>query len=237
MLNDPTNPKNLGPKIAGTPFITRPEDLPEIIPIFPLAGVLLLPGGRLPLNIFEPRYLAMIENALAHKRIFGMVQPTGINNPDGSSQVFKVGCAGRIHSFNETDDGRLLISLVGVCRFRIREEVELQHGFRRAKAEWDDYLHDLTETCKPACVDRDKLMQHMKCYFKLQGVAGDWDVIEKTNDNKLITSLAMICPFQPSEKQALLEAKTIEERCRLLTTLMDMALLGEENDDCDTIKH
>lgn len=232
----------MGPKIAGTPFITRPENLPEIIPIFPLTGVLLLPGGRLPLNIFEPRYLAMVEEAMAHNRIFGMVQPTGINNPDGSSQIFKVGCAGRIHSFNESDDGRFLISLVGVCRFRIREETELRHvskggGFRSVKAEWDDYLGDLTECTKPACVDRDKLMQHMKCYFKLQGVAGDWDLIEKTNDTKLITSLAMICPFQPSEKQALLEAKTIEERCRLLTTLMDMALLGEENDDCDMIKH
>lgn len=237
MSVDPSKLKNLGPKVSGTPFITRPEDLPETLPIFPLAGVLLLPGGRLPLNIFEPRYLAMVEEALAHKRLFGMVQPTGTTNADGSVQTFKVGCAGRIHSFNETDDGRLLISLVGVCRFRIREETEIRNGFRSVKAEWDDYLGDLTETCKPACVDRDKLMQHMKCYFKLQGVAGDWDLIEKTNDNKLITSLAMICPFQPSEKQALLEAKTIEERCRLLTTLMDMALLGEENDDCDMIKH
>jgi Lon protease-like protein len=237
MTADPVKPKMEGTKTGGPPFVTRPQDLPEILPIFPLAGVLLLPGGRLPLNIFEPRYLAMVEEALKHNRIFGMVQPTGTNNPDGTPQTFKVGCAGRIHSFNETDDGRLLISLVGVCRFRIREELELHRGFRRAKAEWDDYLGDLTETCKPACVDRDKLMQHMKCYFKLQGVAGDWDVIEKTNDNKLITSLAMICPFQPSEKQALLEAKTIEERCRLLTTLMDMALLGEENDDCDMIKH
>lgn len=228
--------KNLGAKVSGSPFITRPEDLPEIIPIFPLAGVLLLPGGRLPLNIFEPRYLAMVEEALKHNRIFGMVQPTGITNADGSPQTFKVGCAGRIHSFNETEEGRLLISLVGVCRFRIREEVEMLRGFRRARAEWDGYLPDLTDCTKPACVDRDKLVQHMKCYFKLQGVAGDWDVIEKTNDNKLITSLAMICPFQPSEKQALLEAKTVEERCKLLTALMDMALLGEP-DDCDTIKH
>ncbi|NDE90570.1 MAG: peptidase S16 [Alphaproteobacteria bacterium] len=232
MQDDPTKPK-----IAGTPFITRPEDLPEILPLFPMAGVLLLPGGRLPLNIFEPRYLAMVEDALKQKRLIGMVQPTGLSNPDGGAQIFKVGCAGRIHSLNETDDGRFLIGLLGVCRFRIREELDVTHGFRRARTEWDGYLDDLVESTKPACVDRDKLMRHMKCYFKLQGVAGDWDLIEKTNDNKLITSLAMICPFQPSEKQALLEAKTIEERCRLLTTLMDMALLGEENDDCDIIKH
>jgi uncharacterized protein len=229
--------KPMGSKIAGTPFITWPEDLPEMIPIFPLAGVLLLPGGRLPLNIYEPRYLAMVEEALAHKRLFGMVQPTGVPNPGGGCQTFKVGCAGRIHSFNETDDGRLLISLVGVCRFRIREETELRNGFRSVRAEWDDYLGDLTESCKPACVDRDNLVRHMKCYFKLQGVAGDWEVIEKTDDNKLITSLAMICPFQPSEKQALLEAKTIEERCRLLTTLMDMALLSEDDGDGDTVRH
>jgi uncharacterized protein len=217
--DDPTKPK-----ISSTPFVTRPEDLPEVLPLFPLSGVLLLPDGRLPLNIFEPRYLAMVEEAMKHKRLVGMVLPTGQHNPDGTPQIFKVGCAGRIHSFNETDDGRFLIGLVGVCRFRIREELEIHNGFRRARAEWDEFLGDLSDMDKPAIIDRDKLVQHMKCYFKIQGVSGDWNMIEKTDDAKLITSLAMICPFQPSEKQALLEAKTIEDRCHLLTTLMDMAV-------------
>jgi Lon protease-like protein len=227
--------ENVSPKITATPFLTRPEDLPEILPLFPLSGVLLLPGGKLPLNIFEPRYLAMVEAAMAQKRLIGMVQPTGQVDADGKPQIFHVGCAGRIHSFNETEDGRFLIGLIGVCRFRIREEAEMVNGFRRARAEWDEYLFDLNPP-PPLMIDRTGLMDHMRCYFKLQGVAGDWSMIEKTDDCKLLTSLAMICPFLPSEKQALLEAKTMEERCRLLTALMDMAVLGDD-DEKDSVKH
>jgi Lon protease-like protein len=220
---------------TGTPFVTKPEDLPQTLPIFPLAGVMLLPSGRLPLNIFEPRYVAMVEEALGNKRLIGMVQPTGHTDPDGKVQIFQVGCAGRIHSFNETEDGRFLINLQGICRFRIAEELELQRGFRRVRPLWDEYLPDLTMP-KPATIDRENLQKHMKCYFKLQGVAGDWDTIEKTDDCRLITSLAMICPFTPSEKQALLEAKDTEERCRLLVTLMDMALLGDD-EETESVKH
>lgn len=228
--------ENEKPSCGQATFTTRPEDLPEVLPIFPLAGVLLLPGGRLPLNIFEPRYIAMIEEALAHKRLVGMVQPTGQTLPDGRPHVFQVGCAGRIHSLNETDDGRFLISLFGVCRFRIREEVQGLKGFRCVQADWTDYLADLEGPQKSGGIDRQKLMQHMRTYFKLQGVNGDWDMIEKSPDCRLLTSLAMICPFSPSEKQALLEARTVEERCRLLTTLMDMALHGEE-DETDARRH
>lgn len=224
------------PKIATSPFVTRPEDLPETLPIFPLSGVLLLPQGRLPLNIYEPRYLAMVEEALAHKRLIGMVQPTGQVGSDGTPALFRVGCAGRIHSFNESEDGRFLISLYGVCRFRIREELELKQGFRRVRAEWDEFLTDLSPP-RAAIVDRAKLIQHMRCYFKLQGVAGDWDMIEKTDDARLIISLAMICPFQPNEKQALLEAKNVEECCHLLTMLMDMALLEDCDQDGEGVKH
>jgi Lon protease-like protein len=223
------------PKITATPFLTRREDLPEILPLFPLSGVLLLPGGKLPLNIFEPRYLAMVEAAMGQKRLIGMVQPTGHVDADGRPQIFQVGCAGRIHSFNETEDGRFLIGLAGVCRFRIKAETEMQQGFRRAHVTWSEYLADL-DAPPPLLIDRSGLMEHMRCYFKLQGVAGDWPMIEKTDDCKLITSLAMICPFLPSEKQALLEAKTTEERCRLLTALMDMAVLCDD-DDKDNVKH
>lgn len=224
------------PKCTGTPFLTQPEDLPDTLPIFPLAGVLLLPGGRLPLNIFEPRYIAMIEEALAHGRFVGMVQPTDHTLPDGRPQVFQVGCAGRIHSLNETEDGRYLISLLGVCRFRVQEELQGNKGFRMVRADWSDYLNDLRGP-QPALIDREKLMAHMRCYFKLQGVHGDWDMIEKSPDCRLLTSLAMICPFSPSEKQALLEAKTVEERCQLLMTLMDMAMHGEDDEDCDRRRH
>lgn len=225
------------PKMTPTPMLTKAEDLPDILPIFPLAGVVLLPTGRLPLNIFEQRYLAMVDEAMGRKRLIGMVQPTGQTEPDGKPQIFNVGCAGRIHSFNETEDGRFLIGLHGVCRFRIREETGMLNGFRRVRPYWEEFLDDLNEPNKQAQIDRDKLQKHMKCYFKLQGVAGDWDMIEKTDDARLITSLAMICPFSPSEKQALLEAKNTEERCRLLTTLMDMALLSDDEEGEESVKH
>src|ERR1043166_6462299 len=225
------------PKVTPTPKLTKAEDLPEILPIFPLAGVMLLPTGRLPLNIYESRYLAMVEAAMGKKRLVGMVQPTGQHEPDGKPQIFSVGCAGRIHSFNETEDGRFLIGLHGVCRFRIREELDMLNGFRRVRPHWEEFIEDLNEPCKHAQIDREKLQSHLKCYFKLQGVAGDWDMIEKTDDARLITSLAMICPFSPSEQQALLEAKDTEERCRLLTTLMDMALLTDDEESEGWVKH
>jgi len=223
-------------KTEGSGFVTQASDLPDQLPIFPLSGVLLLPAGRLPINVFEPRYLAMVEDALANKRLIGMVLPTGVKNPDGGSGVFQVGCAGRIHSLNETDDGRYLIGLLGVCRFRITQELDLQKGYRRVSVNWADFLGDL-DPVQPAKIDRTQLMRHVKKYFKLQGVHGDWDMIEKTNDNKLINALAMICPFMPSEKQALLEACTLEDRCALLMTLMDMALVCDDDQDVASVKH
>lgn len=223
-------------KISGAPFTTRYEDLPEALPLFPLSGVLLLPHGRLPLNIFEPRYVAMVEEALAHGRLIGMVQPTGQVAADGTPQIFNMGCAGRIHSFNETEDGRFLISLYGVCRFRIHEEIGMKNGFRRARVAWDAFKDDLA-AARPALVDREKLVTHMRAYFRLQGVCGDWDMIDRTDDNRLITSLAMICPFQPGEKQALLEAQTLEECCNLLITMMDMALLEDDAGADGCVRH
>jgi Lon protease-like protein len=203
-----------------------PSALPEVLPIFPLAGVLLLPRGRLPLNIFEPRYLAMIEDALAHQRLVGMVQPTISEAQEPFPPVYHIGCAGRITSFTETEDGRFLIGLTGVCRFAIVEELPIERGYRRVKPDWESFLADITETDE-AEIDRDKLIGVLRGYFKLHGIAADWNAVQNTNNETLVSSLAMICPLAPNEKQALLEAPDLRARAELLMTLLEMASMPQ----------
>ena len=203
--------------------------LPAILPIFPLTGVLLLPRGRLPLNIFEPRYLAMTRDALAGERMIGMVQPS---NPAGSGSnppVYPTGCAGRITSFAETEDGRFLITLTGTSRFRIREELPLLEGYRRVVPEWREFARDL-ENEDEAGFDRDRLLRGLRAYFRQHQISADWDAVTAVPGERLVTSIAMICPFEPSEKQALLEAPDLDERARLLTTIVEMAVLNRPSD-------
>jgi len=203
--------------------------LPAILPIFPLTGVLLLPRGRLPLNIFEPRYLAMTRDALAGERLIGMVQPS---NPAGSGSnppVYPTGCAGRITSFAETEDGRFLITLTGTSRFRIREELPLLEGYRRVVPEWREFARDL-ENEDEAGFDRDRLLRGLRAYFQQYQISADWDAVTAVPGERLVTSIAMICPFEPSEKQALLEAPDLDERARLLTTIVEMAVLNRPSD-------
>ena len=203
--------------------------LPAILPIFPLTGVLLLPRGRLPLNIFEPRYLAMTRDALAGERMIGMVQPS---NPAGSGSnppVYPTGCAGRITSFAETEDGRFLIILTGTSRFRIREELPLLEGYRRVVPEWREFARDL-ENEDEAGFDRDRLLRGLRAYFRQHQISADWDAITAVPGERLVTSIAMICPFEPSEKQALLEAPDLDERARLLTAIVEMAVLNRPSD-------
>ena len=196
--------------------------LPRELPIFPLPGVLLLPRGYLPLNIFEPRYLAMIDAALATDRLIGMIQPT---DPEAANpSLFGVGCAGRITAFSETDDQRYLITLTGVCRFRIGDELDLQSGYRRVVPDWSDFGQDF-DPAEPPPIDRKRLEKALKAYFRQQGIDANWDAIAATGDDKLVTSLAMICPFQANEKQALLEAASVETRAELLMALVEMAVL------------
>jgi uncharacterized protein len=201
-----------------------PGALPEILPIFPLTGVLLLPRGRLPLNIFEPRYLAMFHDAMKGERLIGMVQPSDPPVREINPAVYPLGCAGRITSFSETDDGRFLVTLTGVSRFRIREELPLLSGYRRVVAEW----HDFTEDRNPdeAGFDRTRLTNGLRNFFTQRQVRADWSAIDQAPGEHLVTSIAMMCPFAPSEKQALLEAKTLDERARLLTALIEMDLSG-----------
>ena len=198
------------------------EQLPPAIPIFPLTGVLLLPRGRLPLNIFEPRYLAMVSDALPWPRLIGMVQPQEGRGDAGEPPVYPVGCAGRIVHWSETDDGRFIIQLVGTSRFRIVGELPMQRGYRLARADWTPYRGDLAAPGE-AALDRERLLRVLKPFLKRHNIDIDWAAAGKAPDDALITMLAMGCPFQPSERQALLEAETTEARARLLTTLLEMA--------------
>ena len=204
------------------------DRLPAEMPIFPLPSVLLLPRGQLPLNIFEPRYIAMVDAALAAgHRLIGMVQPRE------NGELFQIGCAGRIQSYNETSDGRYEIVLLGVCRFRIEQELAQQSGFRRVMADWSEFKEDI-EPIGCLDLDRVKLKKLLKNYFHHQGLTCSWDAVDNAPDEKLITSLAMICPFDAKEKQALLEASCCRERGKLFMTLLEME---SDNGACCGNKH
>ncbi len=206
------------------PFDPTFDLLPRILPIFPLAGVLLLPRARLPLNVFEPRYLAMVEDAFKAERMIGMIQPVDPACRDRAPALYGVGCAGRITSFSETEDGRFTITLSGVSRFAVQREIDGVKGYRRVTPRWDRFPADLEpESC--GRIDRPRLLAGLKAYFRAQGLSVDAQAIETSLDERLVNSLAMICPFSPGEKQALLEAPDLAERGKLLIGLIEMAIL------------
>src|SRR5246127_5558829 len=210
--------------------------LPSMLPIFPLTGVLLLPRGRLPLNIFEPRYLAMTRDALAGERLIGMVQPSDPRAAGDNPPVYPVGCAGRITSFSETDDGRFLITLTGISRFRSREELPLLEGYRRVVPEWREFTRDLPSDDDPG-FDRDRMLRGLRAYFQHHRIEADWDAITSVPGERLVTSIAMICPFEPREKQALLEEPDLDERARLLTAIVELAGLNQPQDGAGGARH
>jgi Lon protease-like protein len=218
-----------------SPFEPSFEQLPETLPIFPLSGVLLLPGGKLPLNIFEPRYLAMVFDALAGPRLIGMVQPLqpggyagdGLPTPDGRPPVHRVGCAGRIVSFSETEDGRLLLALSGVCRFEsVRELEPAAGGYRRVSSVFSRFRADLERVETEVELDRERLMAALSAFFRGRNFSTDWDAVKKAGDANLVTSLSMVLPFGPAEKQALLEAADNTARAKLLIAFLEMAAFG-----------
>ncbi len=204
-------------------FTTRREDLPDDLPVFPLPGALLLPRGCLPLNIFEPRYLHMVLDALANGRLLGMVQPRVAGDESAHPGLYPTGCVGRITSFDETDDGRLLITLVGVCRFQIERELEVRKGYRRVCASYGPFVGDMEADAR-SVIDRDRFTSMLRVFFARQGLDVDWDAIGNAPDEALVNSLAMICPFLPEEKQALLEAPGLDERYATMTALLEMAI-------------
>lgn len=204
-------------------FHPRPQDLPTEFAVFPLAGALLLPRGRLPLNVFEPRYLAMVEDSLAAGRMFAMIQPDP-QRPDGPTGpgLYRIGCLGRLAAFSETDDGRYMITLLGLVRFTVAAELDLRRGYRRVRGDFSNYPADLDLTPGPIGVERDALLAALKGYFARRKFEANWDAVRRIPDDALVTTLAMICPFTPAEKQALLEAATEADRAAVLLTLLQM---------------
>jgi Lon protease-like protein len=210
------------------------SDLPDRLPIFPLAGVSLLPGGQLPLNIFEPRYLDMTRDAMGTHRLIGMVQPIDPDDPSQHPRCYSVGCAGRITQFRETNDGRFLIVLTGVSRFRIAEELSIATRYRQVRADWSAFDLDRDGKESTEGLDGERFLRALKAYLKLQGMSADWQAIERSPLPLLITHLAMLCPFGPSEKQALLEAPTFRERSRTMIALMEMAAIASATQSGDS---
>jgi Lon protease-like protein len=215
-------------------------DLPLVIPVFPLDGVLLLPGGQLPLNIFEPRYLNMLDDAMSGERIIGMIQtrPNHGSDPDRPS-LAPVGCAGRVTSFAETSDGRYLITLTGVCRFRTGDELPARTPYRQVRADFAPFEPDLREDGPGGtrtAADIDRLLSALRRYLDHRGLAIDWTDAESAPSDALINSLAMALPFDPMEKQALLEAETIFERKATLTALLEIDAAGGDDDEPHSIQ-
>lgn len=203
------------------------DDLPGRLPIFPLAGVLLLPHGHLPLNIFEPRYLKMIDDALAGDRLIGIVQPKSC----GCSPVYDTGCAGRIINFAEAEGGRYLVTLSGVCRFKIGQEVTEKSAYRKIIPDWAEFAADMQPQEKTVAVDRARLNRLLQSYFRQQEMSCDWDKVDIAADTDLLTALEMICPLKPSEKQALLEAIDVQRRAELFLAMIEMAVSHPCADD------
>ncbi|MDA1098396.1 MAG: LON peptidase substrate-binding domain-containing protein [Proteobacteria bacterium] len=215
------------------------DALPVRIPIFPLSGVLLLPAAKLPLNIFEPRYLDMVRDVMAGDQIIGMVQPLHKTENSAHPAVYDIGGAGRITSFAEAPDNRFHITLTGLSRFAIIKELTVTTRYRQVVADWDRFAADRWAEDEGSGVDRDRLLTALRAYLALAQIPAEWGTIVKAEIGPLITSLAMICPFGPAEKQALLEARDLFERSRIMTALVEMALLQrtggggaeDENDD------
>lgn len=207
----------------------RPSDLPPQIPVFPLRGAILLPRATLPLNVFEPRYLAMVEAAMSGDRVIGVVQPDGgaqeEESPSGKScELRKVGCAGRITTYQETDDGRFVITLTGVARFDVESEIRSDLPFRTLKVSYDRYANDFQAGYGEDDVDRENLLRVLRSYLEANNLKADWHAILRASNEVLINALSVMSPYGPEEKQALLEAVDLKTRADVLIALAEMEL-------------
>lgn len=204
----------------------KPADLPEVIALFPLPGALLLPRARLPLHVFEPRYLAMLDDVLkSNDRLIGVIQPRPA--PEGQRRLSAIGCAGRITNFTETDDHRYMIVLSGVSRFRLMREVPGFTPYIRAEVGWTEFTRDLGHAEADERFDRDRFMGILQRYFASRELSTDWETLKEADDEILVNSLSMLCPFDPEDKQALLEAPTLAVRRETLQVLMEFALRSD----------
>lgn len=210
--------------------MTSSYDLPDTIPVFPLPGALLLPRARLPLHLFEPRYLAMLDDVLkTPSRLIGMVQP--YDSPGKGGKLHSIGCAGRVMAFSETEDGRYMITLAGMSRFRITQEVEGFTPYRRCNVSWQGFDRDLGPVERDDSFDREAFMEALGRYLVDQGLSTDWESLGEAEDELLINSLSMLCPFAPEDKQALLEAPSLTTRRETLMTLIEFALRGGSGEE------
>lgn len=208
----------------------RAADLPQIIPVFPLDGAILLPGGELPLRIFEPRYLNMIDDAMAENRVIGMIQ-TRVGGDIARPRLADVGCAGRITSYAETSEGTYLITLTGVCRFKPALELTVNAPYRQVRARYDDFADDLDrETPEPAEPDRMRFATALKRYLNRRELDIDWDSVRDAPAEALVTSLAMGLPFDPAEKQALIEAPGPTRRFEVLVALLEIDAMDADDE-------
>lgn len=215
---------------AGNAHYRHDSDLPATLAVFPLTAALLLPGGRMPLNIFEPRYLQMIDDAIAGSRLIGMIQPAldGTLLPDGEPALCPVGCIGRITSLAETGDGRYLMSLQGVCRFRVVQELVVRTPFRQCRIA--PFAADLSEDSGGGEVDRPALLRAFRTYLQANELETDWESVSRADSAVLVNALSMMAPYGAAEKQALLEAPDLRTRAETLIAITEMAL-ARENDD------
>ncbi|KQB96664.1 ATP-dependent protease [Loktanella sp. 1ANDIMAR09] len=210
--------------------MTSSYDLPDTIPVFPLPGALLLPRARLPLHLFEPRYIAMLDDVLkTPSRLIGMVQP--YDAPGKGGKLHSIGCAGRVTAFSETEDGRYMITLAGMSRFRISQEVEGFTPYRRCNVSWQGFERDLGPVERDDSFDRESFMEALGRYLVDQGLSTDWESLGEAEDELLINSLSMLCPFAPEDKQALLEAPSLTTRRETLMTLIEFALRGGSGEE------
>lgn len=204
-------------------------DLPGTLPVFPLAGCILLPRTTLPLQIFEPRYLQMIDDCLRGDRLIGIIQPVGDGGSTGSplgrsAGLRNVGCAGRLVNYQELADGRLAIALNGIARFRPGVEAELERPYRTFGVDFSDFEHDLTAGANENSIDRERLLDTLKRFLDHRGLSADWEAVKRAGSEQLVNGLSLASPFSSEERQALLEAPTLAERAKLLATLAEMEI-------------
>jgi Lon protease-like protein len=209
---------------AGNQSYGGPGDLPDAIPVFPLPGALLLPRAEMPLNIFEPRYLAMVDQAMCSDRVIGMIQPgNGRHATDDGASLCHVGCAGRITSLAETGDDRYLITLSGIARFALVDEIEGDWSFRMCRISTADYAGDFDPVDEKS-VDRRIVMKTFRDYLSANDLQADWESVERASNENLVNTLAMMAPFGPMEKQALLEAPDLRARAETLVAITELQL-------------
>ena len=216
---------------AGNRNYTTEKELPSVVSVFPLEGALLLPGGQMPLNIFEPRYLQMIDDAIAGERIVGMIQPSlvSVAGEDGERELCAVGCLGRITALTETGDGRYLVTLHGIARFRIEEELEGRQPYRRCRIK--SFIADLDLEREAAEVDREALLGAFRMYLEANQLEADWASVVKASNETLVNALCMMSPYGAAEKQALLEAPDLKTRAETLVAITEISLAREGNED------